>query len=203
MSSISPVTQADIDAVANLKVFVFVDGLFLGISEPGEHPLEINMSATPQGNAYSGDNGAYLSVDQGSHSMFTPTIHGLNKNALIKVDGETFIADGYYPLNQTEPFTGRLRVRSNPDIKEMYPVVIKPLFVDKRTGTKWGTQVDNPLTIILPNAAQVESITLPNNSGEIIKVQYSFRGHVDLLNHNEHSLIGAGIDTDGTITVTP
>ena len=203
MPSISPVTQADIDAVANLKVFVFVDGQFLGISEPGEHPLEINKSATPQGSAYSGENGPYLSVDQGKHAMFTPTIHGINKNALIKVDGYTFIADGYYPINQTEPFTGRLRLQSNPDIEHMYPVVIKPMFVDKRTGTKWGTQVDNPLTMILPNAAQVESITIPNNSGEIVKVQYSFRGHVDLLNNSEFALIGPGIDTDGTITVQP
>lgn len=200
---LSSLTQADIDAVANLKVLVYVDGLFAGISDSTEHPLELNETSTPQGNAYSGENGAYLSVSQGSHTMFTPTVHGLNKNLLVKIDDEMFIQDGYYPLNATEPFTGRLSVQSHPDIKKMYPVVIKPLFVDQRTGTKWGSQKDNPLTILLPRASLVESITIPNNPNEVVKIQYTFRGHVDLLNDNEHSLIGAGIETDGTVDVQP
>lgn len=195
----SPITQVDIDAVANLKVSIFVNAQFIGISEPGEHPFEINKSANAQGSASSGDNGAYLSVDQGSHVMFNPTVHGINKNALIEIDGVLFSEDGYFPLNATNPFQGRVLLKSKPDILDNYPIVIKPEFVEKSTGYRWTTEVNNPLTMLLPRSALVESVTIPNASGEIVKVSYNFRGHVDLLNDNRFGLIGPGIDTDGTI----
>jgi hypothetical protein len=195
----SPITQKDIDAVANLKVFIFVDSLFLGISEPGEHPFEINRSVNGQGSATSGDNGHYLSKDNGSHVMFTPKVHGLNKNALVEMDGVLFSEDGYFPLNATDPFAGRVLLKSKPDILDNYPIVIKPEFVEKSSGTRWTTEVDNPLTMLLPRSALVNSVTVPNNSNEVIKVEYGFKGHVDLLNDNRFGLIGPGIDTDGSI----
>ena len=201
MSSPSPVTQKNIDAVANLKVAIYIDGLFIGISDAGEHPLEINTSATPTGSALSGENGAWLSVSQGGHIMFTPTIQGLDKNVLNKIDPRMFTAEEVgQALVPTNPFAGRVTLESNPDIVDTYPLVIKPFFVEKSTGTNWGTEVGNPLTILLSRAAHVESISVPNATGEIVKIQYTFRGHVDLLNDNRFALMGPGIDTDGTIT---
>jgi hypothetical protein len=194
----SPIAQKDIDAVANLKVFIYVNSIFIGISEAGEHPLEINHSASPQGSATSGDNGAYLSVDQGSHAMFTCTVHGFDKSNINTIDPVLFNAET--AVSNTNPFTGRLSLESKPDILNNYPIVLKPEFVEKSTGTKWTTELANPLTMLLNRAAFVESVTIPNNSNEIVKMQYTFRAHTDLLNDNRFGLIGANIDTDGTVT---
>jgi hypothetical protein len=201
--ALSPVTQADLDAVAKLKVAVYADGNFLGISDAGEHPMEINFTSEPVGSAFSGENGAYLSHNNGVHCMLRLTVHGLNKNNINVVNDRIFTEDSYFPLSATDAHAGRLIVSSNPDIDPVYPIVIKPFYYSIKDQIQYGTGLNNKLTTLFPRASLVETITVPNNSGDIVKIEYVFRGHVDLLSaDNRVAIMGEGIALDGTYSLT-
>lgn len=189
-------TTAQVQQATNFKADAYINGVYLGVLNEGDHIYRTVSNDTEFGSAQTGSNGAIGVVSGGEHGEVELTLRNVNKKVIYEALTGAFNG---VSTNISSPYAGTLEGRSNPRVKSPVALVVYPNFTAPSTGTEYLSDTSNPMAMCFPKAVYSGDFEFMMNADNVTDITLTFKALVDPASNNRYVYIGTGVSTTGTI----
>jgi hypothetical protein len=193
-------TEADILSFNNHSVVAFYNGVLVGVLQEGDHTISLELDTEAVTTSLHGSS-PVSTIKKGQEVMITLSLEGINKNRMANILQGTYQVTSdatATPTADTTPSIGSMELVGDPRVLAQDALVLYPIYTDK-DGNSFIDDINNNSSFVFPKASCINGFELTYSTQDIIKFDFEFRAHVDVLT-SRMAINDKGIASDGTYT---